>query len=1110
MWLARLWRFVNGNSRKTKGGKARRRRGVPPKLEYLEDRTLLSLAFTVNMTSDKITGGTTSGTLRDGIIATNNDNTTGMDTITLSAGTYTLSIANTSGHENAAQQGDLNITNTSHTLLIQGATDPITGKPTTIIDQTVADRVFQIVNPSTTVIFKNLFIDGGRAQDNGTAGAAAGSTTAEGGGLLNNGGNVKMTNVTFANSALAGVGQSAQGGGIYSLNGTLTLTSVTLIDRAIGGSNGGSAQGGSLYLSGGTAYLSKCVVTGNLASGGAGAAGGAGGDAQGGGIYAKAATLTLTGGSVNANTVIAGIGGDGITGAQGQIGGVGGSGGMAQGGGVYVNGGQVTITGAGTAVTNNHTTGGHGGRGGTGGKAAVGASAGAIGGNGGAGGEADGGGVYVLGAPITINGGATINNNTLIGGAGGTGGVGGAGASGNQNGGVGGTGGAGGQAQGGGLFVKATSVVVTLGDSKTATSINLNTSIGGAAGNGGVGGAKTSTGNGGAGGMGGAGGLGTGGGATLLWTGTTTDVAPSLTNLILSGNDLKGGAAGRGGTGKTRGTGGQGGTGGSAQGGGLYVSSNNSATITLLNLTIYSNEALAARGGTGAAGGVGGAGGNGGMGGNALGGGLFAISSSVNALNATIADNLDFAGTQGVNAAGQNNGMGGLGQGAGIYATNGSLTLTNDTIAWNFLKAFADRGAQPGQGAGVYYSSSISLSLENTIIAMDELFSTSTNLSSITYSDLYASTVSSDHDLFGVPDPVDPNLFNGDPSGDQVGSSTSPLNPQFLPPMTTSPTTFGLSGQVPGNYGGLTPTLPLNWTSPAINGGDPSAAAAIASAEGVAATDLAFDQRGIPVSPGSPPVFPRVLDGTIDIGATETQLSVDGSWPATVQPGSNLTYTLTVTNGETTAVGVTLTDPLPANTIFQSFTAPSGWTVSTPAVGATSGTITASIGSLAANSSATFTLVVQVSSTAPAGTPLANTATLSTSGVSPTFSRSVTMAPQVAGSTTNDITKEIGIRQLPVHPAPENGPGAFEQMVMLVNNSGTTLTGRIALVLTGLPAGVTLTNATGTYNGSPYIDIVPDGGSWKPGQSHFLMPRLQFSDPSGVPITWTAEIIQGI
>ena len=1114
MWLSRLRRLVSGNSRTSQGKHSRHRRGIKPRLDYLEDRIVLS---TISVNAGDVPG------LIAAINQANTDSNSGVnDTIVLNANSQTTSVYTISAANNQTNGANALPVITAKNLVIQGNNSTITRSSTS---GTAAFRLFDVAAGAGLTLQKLTLSNG-----------LASGTTVQGGGLYN-GGNVAMTTVALTGDiARGGAGQNAQGGGIYSLNGTLTLKNVTLnFDQAYGGSNGGSAQGAGLYLSGGKANLTNCHVSINTLSGGSGAAGG---NAQGGGIFANAATLTLTGGTVssntinglgggagakgtaqnpnggnggnadgggvfatqstvtiqggatvNANTVRAGTAGNGFTGSQGKNGGQGGTGGLAQGGGVYVNGGQLTITGTGTAVTNNTATGGHGGQGGTGGKAALLALAGAIGGNGGAGGEADGGGVYALAAPVTINGGAVVNNNTLTGGAGGGGGIGGAGASGNQNGGAGGAGGTGGLAQGGGLFASGSNLAVALGNSTTTATINANTATGGAAGNGGSGGAKIGTGVGGAGGMAGAGGSGTGGGATIFGDNLT------LTNAIFSGDDVFGGNAGRGGTGKSGGAGAAGGMGGSAQGGGLFVSGN-STTTTILNSTIYSNEAAAKRGGTGAAGG---AGGNGGTGGNSQGGGLYVVSSNVSALNSTFADNIAIAGTEGVNAANSPSGNGGAGQGAGIYAATGSLTLTNDTIAWNFLKAFTDRNAQPGQGAGIYNASNNTLKLENTIIAKDELFSTSTNLSSITLSDLFGNAASSDHDFVG--DGAGSNLINGT-NGDQVGSDTSPLDPQFLPPVTTSPTTFGLSGQVPGSYGGLTPTLPLNWTSAAINGGDPGAATTIASAEGVAASS-ATDQRG----------FARVLDGTIDIGATETQLSVDGSATATVQPGSNITYTLTVANGETTAIGVTLSDPLPANTTFVSISpAPAGWTVTTPTSGQ-SGTITASTNSttpLAANSSVTFTIVVQVSSSAQSGSIIANTATLSTAGVTPTFSRSATFDTTVAGSTTTDITNKIGIRVLPVHPDPDSGPNAFEQKVMLVNNSGTTLTGPIALVLTGLPAGVTLTNATGTFNGSPYIDIVPAGGSWQPGQRNFLMPRLKFTNTGSSPITWTAEVIQGI
>src|SRR5215218_2953416 len=61
-----------------------------------------------------------------------------------------------------------------------------------------------------------------------------------------------------------------------------------------------------------------------------------------------------------------------------------------------------------------------------------------------------------------------------------------------------------------------------------------------------------------------------------------------------------------------------------------------------------------------------------------------------------------------------------------------------------------------------------------------------------------------------------------------------------------------------------------------------------------------------------------------------------------VVAGANLTYTITVTNaGPNNAQSVQLTDPVPASTTFVSFTAPPGWTITTPFVGGT-GTVTAS------------------------------------------------------------------------------------------------------------------------------------------------------------------------
>ena len=57
-------------------------------------------------------------------------------------------------------------------------------------------------------------------------------------------------------------------------------------------------------------------------------------------------------------------------------------------------------------------------------------------------------------------------------------------------------------------------------------------------------------------------------------------------------------------------------------------------------------------------------------------------------------------------------------------------------------------------------------------------------------------------------------------------------------------------------------------------------------------------------------------------------------------------------------------------------TVPSGWSSSAPAAGSSGGTVSASIASLAANASATFTLVVQVTSGTAPGTVIGNTASV--------------------------------------------------------------------------------------------------------------------------------------
>src|SRR5439155_1408574 len=95
-------------------------------------------------------------------------------------------------------------------------------------------------------------------------------------------------------------------------------------------------------------------------------------------------------------------------------------------------------------------------------------------------------------------------------------------------------------------------------------------------------------------------------------------------------------------------------------------------------------------------------------------------------------------------------------------------------------------------------------------------------------------------------------------------------------------------------------------------------------------------------------------------------LSIAKSAPATATSGTDITYSLTVTNnGPSTSSGGTVTDVLPAQVSFVSASA--GCTT-------TAGIVTCNFGTLAASATQPFTIVVHIN---PAATgPIANTATV--------------------------------------------------------------------------------------------------------------------------------------
>ncbi len=661
---------------------------------------------------------------------------------------------------------------------------------------------------------------------------------------------------------------------------------------------------------GGSLTLQNLTLTGGLAQG-------AGAAADGGAIYSSG-TLSLTGVTVLRNTAQGNNGSDATVHNNPFTAGNGVS---AYGGGVCVAAGAVTLSN--NIIEFNKALGGKG----ENGHFLVGGSG--DGSGGGDGGNGGGGGLYVASGTVSLSNNHLLDNSA----AGGGGGDGGSGLV-HQ----GGKGGHGGSGSGGGLYVANGSV-----------SMNTDILFGNHAAGAPAGGHGNGTGfadfapDSGA-GLGG--GLYVAGGSVTL-SGETIDI-----------NSATGGGADKAGAG----TGHLGVSGGAGSGGGLYAAG---GAVVLNNDTFEFNSANGGNGFNGES-----TDGNAGGGGQGTGGALCVAGATVTMSNNTLALN-NAVGGAGGNGAGVFKpttftyglgGSGGAGSGGGLYVAAGTVTLCNDTITGNSAQGGnggnADSQAQvasggsaggtggDGKGGGVYLTDGTT-NLANTLIANNTVtagaggagVANHANGASGTPSapDVSGNASSSDHDLVG--DGSGSNLINLT-NGDQVGSPASPIDPKLDP--------LGLRSN-----GGPTDTVLLEPGSPAFEAGDSSAAGL-----------LATDQRG----------YARIVGDAVDIGAYETgavaaatDLSVTGTASPSVLPGGLITYTLTVTNsGATAQNNVTLTDALPAHTTFVSWTPPNDWVRSAPSAGSHTGTASAWIGSLPANTSATFTLVIRLDSdTAP-------------------------------------------------------------------------------------------------------------------------------------------------
>ncbi len=182
--------------------------------------------------------------------------------------------------------------------------------------------------------------------------------------------------------------------------------------------------------------------------------------------------------------------------------------------------------------------------------------------------------------------------------------------------------------------------------------------------------------------------------------------------------------------------------------------------------------------------------------------------------------------------------------------------------------------------------------------------------------------------------------------------------------------------------------------------------------------------------------------------------------PDPVSSGSNLTYTISLTNnGPNGADSVSLTDTVPANTTFVSFTQNTGpsFTISAPAVGGT-GTITATVASLPSGGSATFTFVVNVGASVPNGTIITNTA----------MATSATTDPTAGNNSATATTTVMPQADLSITKSDSPDPIVTGQNVtytLTVSNAGPSDSTGVTVTDT-LPANLTFVSCNSTGGGT--------------------------------------------